>query len=139
MCSWDIFAPFDYVNPVKKWFRFPYKKRGTLCYTGQHIVMSPESVTWIKGQPTVALQGLISLRKEASCLWSGYLVFIHDTDGRIVEKVLFLQGLATSDSSGHVVERRSVESKKRLLDKVDLDGVFENIVESFSVERYNGE
>lgn len=139
MRFWDVFAPFDCVNPVKKWLGLSYKKLGTLCYAGPHVIMSPESAIWIKGQPAIALQGLISLRKGASCLWSGYLVLIHNDAGCIVEKVLFLQGLATSDLSGHVVERRSVESKKRLLARVDLDGVFEDIVESFSIERYNDE
>lgn len=139
MHSWDVFTPHDYFNPLKKWLGFSYNKLGSIQYTGSHIVVSPESMFWVKSQPALSLQGLISLKKGLSCLWSGYLVFIHDTEGHIVEKVLFLQGLSTVDSSGHVVERRSVESKKRLLARVDLDGVFENIVESFSVERYNDE
>lgn len=139
MHSWDIFAPFDYVNPVKKWLGFSYNKRGSIRYNGSHIIVPPESMFWVRSQPALSLQGLISLKKGLSCLWSGYLVFIHDPEGRIVEKVLFLQGLSTTDLSGHIVERRSVESKKRLLARVDLDGVFENIVENFSVERYNDE
>lgn len=132
MHSWDVFTPHDYFNPLKKWLGFSYNKRGSIRYNGSHIIVPPESMFWVRSQPALSLQGLISMKKGLSCLWSGYLVFIHDPEGRIVEKVLFLQGLLTVDSTGHIVERRSETAKKRLLDRVDLDGVFENIVESFT-------
>lgn len=119
MCRWVFPSPGF----------LPHRPKWGLAYQGTHLIVGDDPVLWVRQNICCPVKGLIQLSKEAQCVWSGCIVIDPATDRR----TLFIYGLSLIGRDGHVSERRTVDSKMKLLNRVDLDGVFESIVNGFSV------
>lgn len=119
MCRWVFSSPG----------LLPHRPKWSLAYQGTHLVIGDESVMWIDQSICCPVKGLIQLSKGVRCVWSGCIVIEPVTD----QRTLFVYGLSLIGRDGHVSERRSVDSKIKLLHRVDLDGVFESIANGFSI------